>query len=223
MEQASKARWIGGVALVVMLIPPGLTAATGAEPREDQQRRDSGDAGWTFGAGIRVGGYGFREVSDESVIWDDCRMNGVGLFGTVDFTDTLFAELSVDVYHATGTTVSQGMERLSVHTQAAAGARLFPDFIVSPYLQLGVGPEWTKGRIGSRRFERLWVTPFFGFGGEVAISRMRLGANLRSYLMGVPRHGGGQTHGSHHDAGGSSDVMTYEAAAQVQFSARYVF
>ena len=33
------------------------------------------------GFGARVGGYGFRHADGSSDKWDDCRMNGVGVFG----------------------------------------------------------------------------------------------------------------------------------------------
>ena len=52
---------------------------------------------YSFGA--RVGGYGFRrDEGDKRSAWDECRMNGMGVFGTRTVRGALFVEGGLDLY-----------------------------------------------------------------------------------------------------------------------------
>jgi hypothetical protein len=182
----------------------------------------------TLGAGARVGGYGFREVTEEGTLtWDDCRMDGVGLFGTADFGKYLFAELSLDYYHAIGEVIASGMDRQSATVLGAAGLRLYPDFIISPYIQAGVGPEWTKISMEAATETKLLAAAFVGVGGELDMWGLKLGSNIRVFAMGEPVHGPGPG-GHHHQPtvalDGSRAIETeYEVAGQAQFFVRREF
>lgn len=149
-------------------------------------------------------------------------MNGTGLFVTYDLHPNFFLELGGDFYHATAPTVEAGMERLSLYLLGSAGARFLPEALVSPYIQAGVGPEWTRIEVGGATRSVLLAAPFMGVGGEVSLGALRLGATLRSYAMGLPDHlQAGDQH--EHSGGGTGVPLHYEPAAQVQFLARWVF
>lgn len=208
-----------GVVLSIGFIPARTQA--GDFGSSDSSAEQSSESWPKLGLGVRIGGHGFRHVDDGRLSWDDCRMNGTGLFATLDVSETLFAELSVDSYHATGETMSAGMDRLSLYVLGAIGARFLPDFLISPYLQAGIGPEWTRIEVGDHLERALLVAPFFGLGGEINLGSLKLGAHLRSYAMGLPDHlREGRTHG-HTSAGDMR--LHYETAAQGQFFVRWVF
>src|SRR5438445_771758 len=45
------------------------------------------------GFGARVGGYGFRNTRGQGgTVWDQCRMDGIGLFGNIGLGTHLFSE-----------------------------------------------------------------------------------------------------------------------------------
>ena len=125
--------------LIAVLCASLVLTIAHAEEADIETDRDSP----TLGVGARVGGYGFREVNGSTLSWNDCRMNGTGLFGTIDLGRHFFGELSADLYHATGSTVDSGMDRLSFHTFGAFGAKMLPDEFITPYIQVGGGPEFT--------------------------------------------------------------------------------
>ena len=174
-----------------------------------------------FGLGVRIGGHGFRHVRNERLSWNDCRMDGSGLFATLDFTKHFFTELSVESYHATGKTASHGMDRLSMYVLGAAGARFLPDFIVSPYIQAGIGPEWTRIEVGDHLKTTVLAAPFFGVGGEINLGSFKLGSHLRAYAMGAPNHL--HTDTDHDHGSGDAVKIHYETAGQAQFFVRYEF
>ena len=148
--------------------------------------------------GGRVGGYGFRQQSDsgERSRWDACRMNGIGVFAQKTLRGPLFVEAGLDSYFSEDFPVGADdshdqyetpLDRLSALTTIAAGVRMFPRAIVSPYLQLGIGAEMTRVRAPKLDLEDSQVLPmgFFGLGAEIhASKRISLGANLRVNLMG---------------------------------------
>jgi hypothetical protein len=171
------------------------------------------------GVGARVGGYGFREVEDGEATWQGCRMNGFGLFGTYDLDRDreLFAEGGLDFYQATDDAVrDERMDRLSLHAQVALGVRFFPDFIVSPHVQAGLGAEWTKLEVVGTTLRRdaLLGTGFLGLGAELnASQRLHLGSNLRMLAMAGPDLA--------HRKAGDDLPLAYRAAGQAQFYVRY--
>ena len=199
------------VVLLAALALPRLAFAGDASP----------DGIGEFGVGMRIGGYGFRHVNGDNLAWDDCRMNGVGAFGTLDFTDTFFAELGMDHYFATGKTVSSGMDRHSTFVSAAIGARLIPDKIISPYFQIGGGPEWTKIDVEGHSLQKAAPTGFIGIGGELNIENFHFGTHLRAYTMAHPLHGESADSAHTHLASDEGVQVEQEVAGQMQFFVRY--
>ena len=160
---------------------------------------------WGFGA--RVGGYGFR---DHQGGWEDCRMDGVGVFAERRFGRHLFAEAGLDQYNAKADTIArEEMDRTSTHATVAAGLRA-PHRWISPYIQLGAGVELTSVSMHGHHEDRTLPSGFFGIGLDVRLtSHLRVGMNLRIHSMG---------HFDHH-----SEEMTVEQtpASQGQFFLRY--
>ena len=212
--------WMLVAAVLVVGLMPGWVSAGEAET--DSGAGEAAESPWAFGVGTRIGGYGFRHVKDETLSWNDCRMDGFGLFGTVDYGDYFFGELSVDYYHATGKTVASGMDRLSLHVSGAVGLRLLPDFVVRPYIQAGAGPEWTRMEVGGTSRQVVLAAPFMAVGGEVNLGKLKLGSHLRAAAMGLPDHLHPEAGGHDHGDGGSGQVR-YETAGWMQFFARYEF
>lgn len=153
------------------------------------------------GVGARVGGYGFRESAEATVMseksttgWQACRMNGIGVFATRALNRHFFVEGALDTYFTetfpTGEAASEystPIDRVSGIMTVAAGARLFPGARVSPYVQLGVGAELTRARLPALGMEDTALLPmgFFGVGASLRLGeRLNLGASLRVNAMG---------------------------------------
>lgn len=167
----------------------------------------------TPSVGARIGGYGFRHVTDNQLIgWDNCRMNGVGVFGNLDFASSAYAELSVDLYHATARPITQGLDRLSLHTLGVLGYRMMPDALITPNVHIGGGLEWTKVDVFGDTDTRTAPIGFIGAGGEINVRSFHFGLALRAHLMQIPEY-----------QWGNATTITYEteAAAQMIFTARY--
>ena len=178
--------------------------------------------------GMRVGGYGFREATDGTLMdngsrtgWQACRMNGIGIFATRDLSRHFFAEGALDTYFTdsfpTGTATGNydtPIDRVSGLMTVAGGARLFPDKMLSPYIQLGIGAELTRVRLPALGLEDTAVLPFgfFGMGATLRVGdRLRVGAALRVNAMGYYDDAQFQTEIERH----------YELAAQGQFFFNY--
>lgn len=207
------------IALAATLVAPPVTAEE-APPQ---------DEGPTFGIGARVGGYGFREVRDDKLSWQDCRMNGTGVFATLDFTRHFFGEVSADLYHATAGPVSGGMDRSSFHTLAAVGARLLPDYFLTPFIQAGAGPEFTRIDVGEASDRFVLPEAFMGVGGELNWKSFHFGSTLRVATMGLPVHdhgtttsGSGTVH-QHLESEEQGIEVRQQAAGHVLFTVRYTF
>lgn len=206
----------------VVLAVCDIAAAQPAEPAPAEAT--AGDLTYAFGA--RVGGYGFRNTEHADVgQWDDCRMEGMGVFAQRSLTRHFFAEAGFDLYTAKDATPTPemplpGMDRISGITTVAAGARI-PWRWVSPYVQLGVGLEVTRVEMADHGMAERAVLPmgFLGLGADVhATTHLSVGANVRSNVM---KH---FDHGAHADADGHDDGDMhgeYEAAAQGQIFLKY--
>jgi hypothetical protein len=183
---------------------------------------------------MRVGGYGFRNTHAESASekWNDCRMNGLGLFGQKHLTQHAFLEAGSDIYFSddmilgADSTEAEPMDRLSGLLSVSAGLRMYPASRVSAYAQVGVGVELTRVTMGAAAHEHTDPVPasapaemtttrtlpmgFVGFGGDVRVgTRTRLGATFRTNVM------------AHFDHGATTLDAEPEAANQVQFYLRY--
>lgn len=172
------------------------------------------------GFGARIGGYQFR--SQETGLWNDCPMGGVGVFGTLDLGRIVFVEAALDTYSTTpllGST--EGMDRVSVLPSAAIGARMFPDFYVVPYVQLGAAAEWTRVSELSQRVEGVFPVGFLGIGGELNVFRhIKAGADLRFLGMSQPYED--KTTQVAPGVATGTVRMQVQAAGQALFFARYV-
>jgi hypothetical protein len=201
---------------LVALSRPALAAET--PPSEPPA--DSFVERYHPGFGARIGGYQFR--SPETGLWNDCPMGGVGVFGTLDFGRYVFLEAALDTYSTTpllGST--EGMDRVSVLPSAAIGARMFPDFYVVPYVQLGAAVEWTRVNELAQRVEGAFPVGFLGIGGELNVFRhIKAGADLRFLGMSQP-YEDKTTQVSPGVATGTVR-MQLQAAGQALFFARYV-
>jgi hypothetical protein len=156
-------------------------------------------AGATYAIGARVGGYGFRREAevDRSVVsptpgaWDECRMNGFGIFGNRTLRGPLFVEAGLDMYGSIERS-SDGdhpLDRTSGLVSAAIGARTEVTSWLGGYIQLGGGVELTSVSVpyGETRIRDRKAMPegFFGIGGDIQLGKgTRIGANVRTLLMG---------------------------------------
>jgi hypothetical protein len=172
------------------------------------------------GFGARIGGYDFR--STRTGVWNDCPMGGVGVFGTLDLTRHLFVEMGLDTYDSTPLLGSdEGMDRVSFLTSAAIGARMFPDFYVVPYVQIGAAMEWTRVEELGQKVEGLFPAAFLGIGGELNVFRhIKAGADLRFLGMAHP-YEDATTQAAPGVATGTVR-MEMQPAGQALFFARYV-
>lgn len=178
--------------------------------------------------GLRSGGYGFRNTEPgQEGEWNDCKMDGSGIFAQRTLSRRFYAEAGLDFYHAKNESVDPGtMDRASTIATIAGGVRLLPERRFSPYLQVGTGVELTKASIHGSDAHTSGVYPmgFFGFGLDVAVARgFGLGLAVRTNVMAHFPHteepmagaGGEDTH----DLGDPD----FELAAQGQLLATYTF
>jgi hypothetical protein len=149
----------------------------------------------TYAFGARVGGYGFRRDSGDSRNeWDECRMNGLGLFGERKLGRFLFVETGLDFYFTESFPLEPNegdlpIDRMSGLVTAAAGMRASATSWLSGYAQVGVGLELTRVSVpyADRELTDQLAMPigFLGIGGDVKIgAKTYLGANLRAHVMG---------------------------------------
>jgi hypothetical protein len=152
-----------------------LTAATAAADPID-----------TIGA--RVGGYGFHDPQAASSrdAWNDCRMNGLGVFARKD-AGVVTVEAGADLYTSQPGTAE---DRLSGILTVAAGARLFDAHHVRALAQLGTGVELTRFSMAMpngavAEDSRALPLGFVGISAEVALgAHTALGGVLRTFVMG---------------------------------------
>ncbi|HUH02412.1 MAG TPA: outer membrane beta-barrel protein [Kofleriaceae bacterium] len=225
-----------GIFLALALTTVTVSTPALAQPATPMVQTPS-DSGQEYAFGMRVGGYGFRNTQAESAAekWNDCRMNGLGLFGQKHLTEHAFLEAGSDIYFSDDmilgedSTHAENMDRLSGLLSVSAGLRMYPASRVSAYAQVGVGLELTRVTMGAAAHghtdgpvaasapaemtsTRTLPMGFVGFGGDVRVgSRTRLGANFRTNLMAHFDHGEGMT----------TLEAVPEAANQVQFYLRY--
>ena len=214
------------------LLTLGGTAAgepTDGGPAGDAEPAVTGTApAARYSFGVRAGGYGFRNTQHAELgEWDDCRMEGAGVFAQRTLTRHLFAEVGFDLYTAKEATAMPGavgaMDRISGVTTVAGGARI-PWRWVQPYAQLGVGLEVTRVEMPEHGLEDRAVVPmgFLGAGAELfATEHLSIGANVRTNLMKHYEHGGD---GHAHDGGEPAHIEMsgeFDAAAQGQLFLKY--
>ncbi|HVV85867.1 MAG TPA: hypothetical protein VHE35_22565 [Kofleriaceae bacterium] len=212
-----------------------LPAAAVADP--DGVSPAPGGAAPALTVGARVGGYGFRRPGDVDahghVAWDDCRMNGVGVFARRPL-GRFFTEAAADLYFSESFPMATdeddaGMDRMSGLFSAAIGADLVRTRHVTGYAQLGAGLELTRVSMampdGSvARDQRALPLGFVGVGGEVHLgARTSLGAMLRTDVMGHFDHDAETVERAAAMASGAGGELPVspEIAAQGQFYVSY--
>jgi len=143
----------------------------------------------TYEMGVRIGGYGFRREGEQ--IWDECRMNGFGIFGGRRLTGPLFVEAGLDMYGSVGTgqPMDLPVDRASGLLSTAIGARTQVASWLRGYVQLGGGVELTSVSVpyGDQRITDRKAMPegFFGVGADLRIMRgTYAGASFRTLVMG---------------------------------------
>jgi hypothetical protein len=142
--------------------------------------------------GFRVGGYGFRrEGAPSSQTWDECRMNGLGLFANRAVAGPLFVEAGLDTYFSTNQAQPTDLpiDRQSALVSVAGGVQTQVTSWLRGYAQLGVGVELTRVAVpyGDSTIRENKVLPdgFFGIGGDIRIMRgTYLGAAMRTLVLG---------------------------------------
>lgn len=105
---------------------------------------------------------------------------------------------------------------------------MFPEFVLTPYVQAGFGAEWTRVDLAGARSQRVYPMGFIGIGTELNVTReLKLGANLRMLAAAQAEPAAhGEAHGvtgdmPAHAATGEGVPMRFGLAAQGQFFARY--
>jgi len=150
----------------------------------------------TYDVGLRVGGYGFRRDgdNDRKTAWTECRMDGIGVFGSRSLRGPLFVEAALDLYSSTdfnapGAEHDLPVARTSGLFSAAIGARAQVMSRVRAFVQLGAGVELTRVSVpyGEQTVRDDLVMPegFFGAGFDIRVfKRTYLGAQFRAHVMG---------------------------------------
>lgn len=206
--------------------PPGRDQGAHETPA---QRRTHAER-FRPGFGARVGGYGFRDP-DGGTVWDACRMNGLGVFGTLDLNKYVYGELALDFYSATPAVVKQGLDRTSSEGLVGAGFRMLPDFVITPYVELGGGGEYTHVELPQGNVNGVYPMGYAGFGAELNVTRqLMLGATMRMLATTRPTFASTDGSGSIYGSSAESSLtghaqarpeMQYDIAAQAQFHVRY--
>ncbi len=152
-----------------------LTSAAAAEP---------------LAVGFRVGGYGFHRESSST--WDECRMNGAGVFAQRAVRGPLYLEAGLDAYSTIGGAPATDLpiDRQSALVSVAAGARTNVTPWLTGYVQVGTGVELARlavpyGDGSTIRDSKVMPAGFFGVGADLRIARGTfVGATLRTLVMG---------------------------------------
>lgn len=143
----------------------------------------------TYDMGVRIGGYGFRREGEQ--IWDECRMNGFGIFGGRKLAGPLFVEAGLDMYGSVGEGQPSDLpiDRASGLLSTAIGARTQVFSWLRGYVQLGGGVELTSVSVpyGEQRISEKKALPqgFFGVGIDIRFAKGTYGgASFRTHVMG---------------------------------------
>lgn len=197
----------------------GISLATPARAEEPTS---------VYGVGARVGGYGFRDQdASGKATWDDCRMNGIGVFGQRAMTRHIAIEGGLDAYFADNTGLPGhdhggggatepahlAMDRVSTIATVGAALTLLPGYRVTPTLAIGTGVELTRVSMdGHAPASRVLPMAYFGFGVDGRLwGRVYGGMNVRVNAMG---------HFEHDDPNMTEMTASPELATQGQFYLR---
>jgi hypothetical protein len=146
-----------------------------------------------YSVGLRVGGYGFRRAEGDVGVseWNECRMNGLGVFADRALRGPWFVEAGLDTYFSIG----QGeptdlpIDRQSALLSIAGGVRTHLASWLGAYAQLGAGVELARLSVpyaGSTiSADKAMPEGFFGVGVDIRVARgTYAGAAFRMLVMG---------------------------------------
>ncbi|HEY5927391.1 MAG TPA: hypothetical protein VIV11_37160 [Kofleriaceae bacterium] len=174
--------------LAALLVVASSATATAGEPTSPPSASVTRGAS-AFEVGARVGGYGFRREAEQP--WDECRMNGMGVFGARALPGPLFVEAGLDMYSSLDPVNATDLpiDRTSGLFSAAIGARTQIATWLRGYVQLGGGVELTRVSVpyGNERISDNKALPegFFGIGFDIKLAkRTYLGSSFRTLVMG---------------------------------------
>lgn len=183
----------------------------------------------SYEMGVRIGGYGFRREGEQ--IWDECRMNGFGIFGGRNVRGPLFVEAGLDLYGSVGTgqPMDLPLDRASGLLTTAIGARTQVAPWLRGFVQIGGGIELTSVSVpyGDTRISDHKALPegFFGAGVDVRFGKKTYGgASFRTHLMGNFNYDPARLDSNNGWVAAPSSSEVFDAspdvAAQVQFYLR---
>lgn len=177
-----------------------LVAASAASARpaaaDGVPALQTGERPAAYDLGVRVGGYGFKREGDErpGEGWTECRMNGLGVFGSRTLAGPLFVEAGIDMYSSADfptppSSMDLPIDRTSGLVSVAAGVRTHVAPWLRGYLQVGAGVELTRVAVpyGDEMIRDTKTMPegFFGFGFDLRVARRTyLGTSFRALMMG---------------------------------------
>jgi hypothetical protein len=174
----------------VLFIAIAVTTTTAsAEPLAITSQTDDS----TIAVGARIGGYGFRRESDPTFTgnWNECRMNGVGIFANRGLRGPVFVEAGLDTYFSSTARdpMDLQIDRQSALLSTAIGIREHVTPWLEGYIQLGFGAELTKLSVpygqDAIRADKIMPEGFLGAGGEIRVAdKTRIGASIRTLVMG---------------------------------------
>lgn len=216
--------------LILLAIP-----VANADPGPTSLRAE-GDQPATYDLGFRVGGYGFKREGDSRPGdgWTECRMNGIGVFGSRSLRGPLFIEAGLDMYTSADFPTPASMmdlpiDRMSGLLSVAGGARTELTSWFRAYAQVGAGVELTRvavpyGEGKTMRDTKVMPEGFVGVGGELRVGRTYAGANFRTLMMGNFNYDPASLEEGEWGVGTPDSREVFDAsidfAAQVQFYLR---
>lgn len=169
-----------------------ISTAASADPADSPTTFEAApDSPYTVGA--RIGGYGFRrDDAAHNDEWNECRMNGVGVFVNRTLRGPVLLEGGLDTYFSTNQAEATDLpiDRQSVLISTAIGVRMTFAPWLRGFVQVGGGVELTRvavpyGDEGTIRADKAMPEGFIGAGGDIRIARATyLGASIRTLVMG---------------------------------------
>ena len=146
-----------------------------------------------YSVGFRVGGYGFRRANGDVGIdqWNECRMNGLGVFADRTLRGPWFAEAALDTYFSIGQGAPTDLpiDRQSLLLSVAGGVRADLTSWFGVYGLVGAGMELARLSVpyaGSTiATDKAMPDGFFGIGADLRLTRHTFaGAAFRMLVMG---------------------------------------
>jgi hypothetical protein len=213
----------------LVLITCAVPAIASADPVELHSD------GPTYDVGFRIGGYGFRREGDTSAnSWNECRMNGLGVFGSRTLRGPFFAEVGLDAYFSSDFIQGEPatdvpIDRMSALVSTAIGVRTDIASWLRGYAQVGAGIELTRlsvpyGDDLQVRENKVMPEGFFGVGLELRVTQgLYFGGSMRMLVMGnfdYAEHNSSATWGASMPPSEVFDASP-DLAAQGQFYVRH--